>query len=117
MMVWRVLDTGPVQPAVRSAAPSAGTFGMFLSVTTFMTGFSIALTSESDRTAIRWVGRSLRRCRLLRLARLDVRASCRAALIEFGESPLRIRVHDVFRLPRVLLRPCPAMGGNIENDA
>jgi hypothetical protein len=63
------------------------------------------------------VGRSLSRCRLLRLARLDVRASCCAALIEFGESPLRIRVHDVVRLPRVLLRPRPAMGGNVENDA
>src|SRR6516162_663366 len=49
------------------------------------------------------VGRSLSRSRLLRFARLDVRASCRAALIEFGEAPLRIRVHDVVRLPRFLL--------------
>src|SRR6476660_9105558 len=116
MMVWRLLDTGPVQPAVRSAAPSAGTFGMFLSVTTFMTHVSIGLRSATDRTTIRSRCRSLNR-RLLRRARFDVRASCCAALIEFGEPPPRIRVHDVVRLPRILLRSRPAMGGNVENDA
>src|SRR5262249_15265605 len=60
---------------------------------------------------------SLSRCRLLELARLDLRASCRAALIKLGEPPLRIGMHDVVRLPRVRLRPRPAMGGNVENDA
>src|SRR5262249_53147813 len=62
------------------------------------------------------VGRSLSRYRLLRRARLDVGASCCATLIEFAESPLRIRVYDVVRLPRVLLRPRPAMGSYVEND-
>src|SRR5262249_32414320 len=35
MMVWRDRETGPVHPSIRSA-PSTGTFGMSLSVTTFM---------------------------------------------------------------------------------
>src|SRR5712692_6968659 len=34
-MVWRERETGPAQPSIRSA-PSTGTFGMSLSVTTFM---------------------------------------------------------------------------------
>src|SRR5215471_7770374 len=63
------------------------------------------------------VGHSLSSCRLLRLARLDVGASCGTTLVEFAESPLRIRVHNVVRLPRVLLRPRPAMGSYVENDA
>src|SRR6266851_5297121 len=36
MIVWRDRETGPVHPSIRSA-PSTGTFGMSLSVTTFMT--------------------------------------------------------------------------------
>src|SRR6266581_4032920 len=35
MMVWRDRETGPVHPSIGDA-PSTGTFGMFLSVTTFM---------------------------------------------------------------------------------
>src|SRR5271166_1798673 len=35
MIVWRDRETGPVHPSIRSA-PSTGTFGIFLSVTTFM---------------------------------------------------------------------------------
>src|ERR1043166_8218109 len=63
------------------------------------------------------VGHSFSRYRLLRLARLDVGASCCAPLIEFGEPPFRIRMHDIVRLPGVLLRPRPAMGRDVENDA
>src|SRR6185312_1239453 len=37
MMVWRVRCTGPEYPSVGSAAPGAGTSGMFCNVTTFMT--------------------------------------------------------------------------------
>src|SRR5215469_11567138 len=35
MIVWRDLETGPVYPSIGSA-PSIGTLGMSLSVTTFM---------------------------------------------------------------------------------
>src|SRR5258708_7122068 len=36
MMVWRVRCTGPEYPSVGSAAPGAGTSGIFFNVTTFM---------------------------------------------------------------------------------
>src|SRR5580693_1527897 len=36
MIVWRDRETGPAYPSIGSA-PSIGTFGMSLSVTTFMT--------------------------------------------------------------------------------
>jgi hypothetical protein len=47
MMVWRVRCTGPEYPSVGSAAPGAGTSGMFFSVTTFM-----ALSIVTDFLAV-----------------------------------------------------------------
>src|ERR1700730_13278786 len=62
MIVWRDRETGPVHPSIRSA-PSTGTFGMSLSVTTFMMAllrwrvFKVFSSLAGQDRCIQWAAR------------------------------------------------------------
>src|SRR6185437_14354914 len=80
-----------------------------------------AVRMSMRRRATEWrapSGRLLRRLRnLLGADRGDLGLGLRAALVELGEPLRRMAVHDVVGLARVLLRPGPAVGGDVEDDA
>jgi hypothetical protein len=61
MMSGRVRETGPVQPSMGSAAPSAAAFGMLRSVTTFVAVSSSRRRNDllklgTDIVAVIWLG-------------------------------------------------------------